>query len=1111
MGTIIINMYIMSILSDKKTLYYNVYKKAQFTNFPSELENESSNYTDMCSEKVFSLLPHQVFLSHYLNPHSPIRNLLIAHGTGLGKTCSAVSIAEAHLNSKLGAGRRKIIIITGASILSEFKKNLHSILNVENWDNKRNQCVNGKYINYKLNDDYKKKEKSVKALLNSYYEFYTYDKLVNLIQRMGEENITNRFSNSVIIVDEVHNMREYEELDKKMGGAEAELKDIATEEGGGDDTLSNVKNQLRRYDTMVKILKLSKNNKLVLLSATPMIDDVEEIVSIINLFRYNLKLPPIDGSKFYKNDKMTKGDVKIIQNLFTDVSQLSNTYSPKMPKSDFRVIPCRMSDPHMEKWEEFLEHGNKKMNSYRRNVSTLPLNSQNIPKITNLETTPSMKYTKLYLNIKKQIDGGVNGLIFIKVHYKSTITDLKEMFNALMGFQNYTDLNQGDSYHRFAIIQGDVSEKKRDEIVDIFNRSDNWDGRHIKILIGTDTMKEGVSLSNVESIHIMEPWFNMNKIEQIKGRGIRLCRHIDFYRNTKKSIVVKVNLYISTYGDSCIKENIDDHKSYGDYVDKMSYDEYTFNIARTKQVKINQIEKLIQKLSVDGKLNSSYNKNSNNFVKLKKIDHQLVDVDRYGTTYLEYLIRMARSNMEELIVKNEVLTRKDVYVKMSNNNEIMKQVYGRNDAEKKKYLEKAIDHALYRADYNPRLHNLEMYAPFVRNGREGYLTRRKDGVYIFVEKYFGDSGIGGLGKITGGTYKPIDISNIEVLEEKKMAVELEDRRRKTKVVKTRKKKKKVVVEQDENIKDHIYKIPNTSYILILRQNSELYIRDSTKGRGGGQICKTYPGKLKYEIMENLDIENKLDADDERKNWKQYFKPNKSVKNNRAICDLIMEVAFGTGGSEKLIYRRIGSDPKNIYDLVMEKNEYYIVDQDQPTRKHRAEKITKASKNANKITFERIFIDSFGIQPATVRKILKRRSDDIVANVLVPLFKNPNNLKEILSTTNNNVEEKKQENDEVKTSHTPIGKMLNRNHFNPTTPEYILETITKIPLQFNNRGTISIYTPKGKGNGYSIKQCKSNVKAVLQSIITGLKIEVRIKSTVPNLCKLICEELKRWLK
>ena len=52
-------------------------------------------------------------------------------------------------------------------------------------------------------------------------------------------------------------------------------------------------------------------------------------------------------------------------------------------------------------------------------------------------------------------------------------------------------------------------------------------GNKIKIIIGSESAAEGLDFKNIRQIHILDPWFHLNKIEQIIGRGIRNCSHIN--------------------------------------------------------------------------------------------------------------------------------------------------------------------------------------------------------------------------------------------------------------------------------------------------------------------------------------------------------------------------------------------------------------------------------------------------------------------------------------------------------------------------------------------------------------------------------------------------------
>jgi hypothetical protein len=53
----------------------------------------------------------------------------------------------------------------------------------------------------------------------------------------------------------------------------------------------------------------------------------------------------------------------------------------------------------------------------------------------------------------------------------------------------------------------------------------NKDGRVIKVVLGSQIASEGVDLRFIREIHVLDPWFHLNKTEQIVGRGIRYCSH----------------------------------------------------------------------------------------------------------------------------------------------------------------------------------------------------------------------------------------------------------------------------------------------------------------------------------------------------------------------------------------------------------------------------------------------------------------------------------------------------------------------------------------------------------------------------------------------------------
>ena len=51
---------------------------------------------NLLSNLEFELSPHQNFVKNYLSSQTPYNSLLLFHGLGTGKTCSAIGICEEH-------------------------------------------------------------------------------------------------------------------------------------------------------------------------------------------------------------------------------------------------------------------------------------------------------------------------------------------------------------------------------------------------------------------------------------------------------------------------------------------------------------------------------------------------------------------------------------------------------------------------------------------------------------------------------------------------------------------------------------------------------------------------------------------------------------------------------------------------------------------------------------------------------------------------------------------------------------------------------------------------------------------------------------------------------
>jgi SNF2 family DNA or RNA helicase len=134
------------------------------------------------------------------------------------------------------------------------------------------------------------------------------------------------------------------------------------------------------------------------------------------------------------------------------------------------------------------------------------------------------------------------GTVFVYSSFKE-FGGLKS-FIKVLEYHKYKDFNDhGKGKLRYAVWSGDESAEKKELIKDFFNKKDNEDGSMLKVLLGSPAIKEGVSLLRVKQVHILEPYWNMSRLEQIIGRAIRFCSHKDVPLQERE---VKVYIYIAT-------------------------------------------------------------------------------------------------------------------------------------------------------------------------------------------------------------------------------------------------------------------------------------------------------------------------------------------------------------------------------------------------------------------------------------------------------------------------------------------------------------------------------------------------------------------------------------
>ena len=601
--------------------YYPSYNDNEFNNILDKYE-----FRDQKQKQHIYQTPRQLLIRNFISKNTIYDNILLYWKMGHGKTCAAITIAEGFKEYISNMGRRIIVLVKNHNIETNFRNEMLS------------NCVNDNFY-----DDESKNK--INRKINKHYTFITYGSFINKvlgrnITEIQEDNtkitskisssdkITN-FNNTVIIIDEAHNITNND-----------------------------------MYFALEKVLKNSYNYRLVLLTGTPLYDNVKEIFELSSLLNLNSN----NESPFIRNDLFKNNLVEKIQsnylkngilkgNLnkisskgieylqskllgkisYLDIDSNPDTFpvkidigTPLLPiTGTINVIYCEMEDYQYNTYLKALSLDSDidlneafdKLNIIQDNIdikgSSLYKNSSDASTMTypnnlfgkdgflqcfqlsknneyilkskynDILTTNLNKYSnklfQLIENIKKS-----PGNIFIYSNYVNFGgTSLIKQLLIHNGYSEYS-MYKSSSKPTFILYDDSTNMEERETLREIFNSSDNKDGKFIKILIGSPVISEGITLKNVNQVHILEPSWNMSRINQIIGRAIRHFSHKDIPNRN----FVNVFKYCSIYSKS---------NNYS-FIDKEKY-----ILCEEKDRNNKEVERILKTISID----CAYNKTSN--------------------------------------------------------------------------------------------------------------------------------------------------------------------------------------------------------------------------------------------------------------------------------------------------------------------------------------------------------------------------------------------------------------------------------------------------------------------------------------------------------------------
>ena len=257
------------------------FQDAQYDGQIRDIEKQANI---LCKAK-FELSPHQVFVKNFLSAQTPYKGLLLYHGLGTGKTCSAIGVAEEMRRYMKRTGiKQQIIVVASPNVQGNFRQQLFderkltkvtNIANPNEYTWNIESCVGNSLIheinpNSIRNLSRDKLISNINALINEHYRFVGYIQFANIARdQIGESkdkvqeerNIRRFFDGRLVIIDEVHNIRLADDSNQQ------ELQQVAA--------------------VLMTIVKSARGLRLLLLSATPMFNSYKEIIWITNLLNSN--------------------------------------------------------------------------------------------------------------------------------------------------------------------------------------------------------------------------------------------------------------------------------------------------------------------------------------------------------------------------------------------------------------------------------------------------------------------------------------------------------------------------------------------------------------------------------------------------------------------------------------------------------------------------------------------------------------------------------------------------------------------------------------------------------------------------------------------------------
>lgn len=493
---------------------------------------------------------HQELVSRLVGSTATgINELLLFHEMGTGKTRTAIAVSERL--RKYGGYRGTLVITKGQGTANIFYKEIAEF----------------------------RRERVVKKSVDEFYTFFTFEMFAKHLMSIPTSVLVSRYDRFVIIVDEVHHVRETDAS--------------------------------RLYPLLFSFLHNLKNRKILLMSGTPIRDVPEEIASIMNL------ILPLNNQM---SKKFTESDDDSVERYF--YNRVSFVASPltAVPLKFHGTVPGRHSKlvvvkmareqalAYSRAWNSDQISTNIYSNSRQASLCTdsrgnygaqIAFNRTDFGTLAQLSKY-SCKYAAVIEALLRAVENRELSIVYADSVNGSGLMLLSRILECY-GFSR----NLGKS-KSFIVLTSSMSEAQKTYYINAWNCDENVFGENASVLLCSRVVSEGYTFKHVLHEHVLTLFWNTAETSQVIARGARYGAH-QVLRS--KRPVECVNVYI--------------YAAVGDAL--QSVDLLMNSVSENKDISISKITRILKESAIDCDILKNRNSGGEDFS--RRCDFQQCEYD----------------------------------------------------------------------------------------------------------------------------------------------------------------------------------------------------------------------------------------------------------------------------------------------------------------------------------------------------------------------------------------------------------------------------------------------------------------------------------------------------